>query len=363
MSFRAHSSTLRTSIKASERSLKRNRPSQRSCTRSVTLEASPTTRNNAPHGSLAIEAAPIPFLSPLIRIDEIGVNDEGITEPHFHSRVAIDFGTTYTAAAFIVDKIIIPVESWPMNPLPDAPGKQIPSVLLYPEHAEEPIDCNDAEPSHHSHGLQEEESEIVGGFDISIFGRLTVPREYKHGYEAEHHLQLPISFRERYPTSGHIQGMKLLLDNSAYTQNSRDQLYETVENLKKKGQIQDAEDVIKDFLIPLFSTIQIEMEMQGVKDTSNGTVLSPLRISLRSKHRRYANCLPVEVIITVPACWTPKACSIMAKAVREAMKTANFFLRQRRDVPHLFMVNEAEAAATYIINSGGHHVKVILCMF
>lgn len=57
----------------------------------------------------------------------------------------------------------------------------------------------------------------------------------------------------------------------------------------------------------------------------------------------------VEPIICVPAMWQPKACRIMIKAVAEAMRGAGLFAAHHKQDPDFFIVSEAEAASTLVL--------------
>lgn len=83
--------------------------------------------------------------------------------------------------------------------------------------------------------------------------------------------------------------------------------------------------------------------------------LFPLIFYLRTDSFRFA----VEVVICVPICWTASANAIMCNCVLQAMKRARFGFKDDNSVPGLFMVNEAEAAATFALRAGLHSLKVL----
>lgn len=57
----------------------------------------------------------------------------------------------------------------------------------------------------------------------------------------------------------------------------------------------------------------------------------------------------------MPVCWDTKANVIMTKCLKKAMTRAKFGTSNDSS---LFMVNEAEAAAVYMLSSGLHEVEV-----
>ena len=67
----------------------------------------------------------------------------------------------------------------------------------------------------------------------------------------------------------------------------------------------------------------------------------------------------MEVVFCVPICWSPSANAAMENCVREAMYKAEFGVSNRNTVPKLFMVNEAEAAATFTLMANTHTLKVM----
>ena len=66
---------------------------------------------------------------------------------------------------------------------------------------------------------------------------------------------------------------------------------------------------------------------------------------------------PVELSFTVPVCWTAKANSVMSSCLQEAMRQTQFGI-DKQDICNIFMVNEAEAAATYALSCLKHKLRV-----
>lgn len=60
----------------------------------------------------------------------------------------------------------------------------------------------------------------------------------------------------------------------------------------------------------------------------------------------------------MPASWSPKANLTMNAAFSDAANRAGFATPDRK-MPTIFMVNEAEAAATHALKDGGHDLKVL----
>ena len=71
-----------------------------------------------------------------------------------------------------------------------------------------------------------------------------------------------------------------------------------------------------------------------------------------------ANVLLVEVTFAVPVSWTAGNNAIMTQCVIDAMTRAELGVTQGSPTPNLFMVNEAEAAAIYALDSGLHYLNV-----
>jgi hypothetical protein len=59
----------------------------------------------------------------------------------------------------------------------------------------------------------------------------------------------------------------------------------------------------------------------------------------------------VELIFSVPVCWTTRSNAIMSGCIEAAMREAQFGVSKDGDVGSLFMVNEAEAGASHALAS------------
>ncbi|KAF2178399.1 hypothetical protein K469DRAFT_731829 [Zopfia rhizophila CBS 207.26] len=224
--------------------------------------------------------------------------------PQHDFKVAIDFGTTFTTIAFVKQRSsedqlrILTVENFPKDPAPSQLGKQVPTESWYP---------------------------IRPG---------KICQGYLHGYEVYEQCRIPDS-RVQYPSNSRVARMKLLLDNSPLTRKLRSGLEGTLQELKDNNLIKKDEDVIRDFLTVLLLHTRSELERK------HG--LTP-----KSK---------VEIVICVPICWNTQANGTMCNLVTDAMQKAGFAVTNSGRVSNLFMVNEAEAAATYALSAGHHDIR------
>jgi hypothetical protein len=69
----------------------------------------------------------------------------------------------------------------------------------------------------------------------------------------------------------------------------------------------------------------------------------------------------VKLTLAVPVCWSARANAIMSSCLQSAMKTTRFGTDGVSN-PLLFMVNEAEAAATYALVSAKAGLDVSFCV-
>ncbi|KAF2116330.1 hypothetical protein BDV96DRAFT_645660 [Lophiotrema nucula] len=225
-------------------------------------------------------------------------------------RVGLDFGTTMTTVAYADTSLadlqdqVHTIHRWPGNPWSGVTrtSLQVPSEAAYP--TKEFVAASRLNP--HSYN-----DKVCPG--------------YKHGYEVQTDLGTAYLDQE---SEGYIriERPKNLLDKSSMTAQTRRRLEKKLQVLGKS-----AEDVITDYLTVIFEHAKNEMldREQGFTPHSE-----------------------VEVVFGVPISWLPRANAIMAQCVLDAMHKAEFAIPKDGSPPKLFMVNEAEAAATWALRGG-----------
>ncbi|CAN9187548.1 unnamed protein product [Alternaria alternata] len=210
------------------------------------------------------------------------------TEPDY--RVALDFGTTYTSIAFVRkgEREINTIDQW------------------------------DGDRCHHSNGRQVPTESVYR------------PASRLHGYEAQRWLE------ESQPDDAviaHIKRMKLLLDDTGcvWTQDAKSEVAKGIQKLQAHHLIDSEQDIIRHILKYYFRHIKRTLEMaEGFHDGNS-----------------------VELTFSVPVCWSTMANAKMSKCIETAMRESGFGVihDQRGSSVNLFMVNEAEAGASYALDS------------
>ncbi|KAH8730709.1 hypothetical protein GQ44DRAFT_417296 [Phaeosphaeriaceae sp. PMI808] len=227
----------------------------------------------------------------------------------FDFYVAIDFGTTFTAIAFskgdAAGHDISTVDEFSGDNFPALRDTEVPTEILFtiPKTGERPTKRRrlDREPN-------------------VLFAR-----------EIAQYFKFPLTHPKRadHKDAIRIEKSKLLLYESS---NAFDfpvhhkKLVTKVESLQKNGLYLQNEDIIVKLLTYFLNCTKIFLEQHhGFKENST-----------------------VEVTIAVPICWTEKANNTMNACLQAAMKEVRFGTNGT-DRAHTFMINEAEAAATYVV--------------
>jgi hypothetical protein len=247
-------------------------------------------------------------------------------------RLAIDFGTTNTSIAVAVgteiseipDDVLQSIGGFPGDRALDQKDTQVPTEIAY---------------------LSAENDNSVP---------LDAKRNVLYGYMVKRTWDLPegdidkVGFHQEH----RVCKMKLLLDPSTYTTGLRGALQRTLSELKDRALIQKNEDVITHLLKCFLQHTKHVLERDyGLSKRDTGMYNSP-------EHPPF-NILTssVELTFTVPVCWSAKANSIMSNCLQQAMRQTQFGVDEQ-SICNIFMVNEAEAAATYAISSLKQRLRV-----
>ncbi|KAH6842480.1 hypothetical protein B0I37DRAFT_382023 [Chaetomium sp. MPI-CAGE-AT-0009] len=272
--------------------------------------------------------------------------------------MAVDFGTTYSAIAYValqggpreVADFLDPtrirtIQNYPddatFGGLDDEMRSEVPTEVIYP------LDRNFREKEGLVAGARENQQEdvpepAVSEFEadpdnpLTIFGgqyaydtdQMSVDEatSFRWGYGA--HEVWGRSATHTNPKNKPLARFKLLLDSSERTEAVRNELSVTLQELKRKRIIKDPRDVIADFLTCLLRHAKAELEDAGFDDSYQ-----------------------LETILCVPAIWSQKACRDMQTAMAIAMGQAGFpgVDVQNNNIDNLFIVSEPEAAAAFVL--------------
>jgi hypothetical protein len=247
-------------------------------------------------------------------------------------RLAIDFGTTNTSIAVAVgteiseipDDVLQSIGGFPGDRALDQKDTQVPTEIAYLSAENDKSVPLDAKRS------------VLYGYMVKRTWDLPEGDIDKAGFHQEHR----------------VNKMKLLLDPSTYTTDLRGALQRTLSELKERSLIQKHEDVITDLLKCFLQHTKHVLERDyGLLKRDTGMYNSP------------EHCLfnpltsSVELTFTVPVCWSAKANSVMSNCLQQAMRQTHFGVDEQ-SICNIFMVNEAEAAATYAISSLKHRLRV-----
>ncbi|KAK4240612.1 hypothetical protein C8A03DRAFT_13115 [Achaetomium macrosporum] len=272
--------------------------------------------------------------------------------------MAVDFGTTYSAIAYVAleegesagyldPARIRTIQNYPddatFGSLDDEMRSEVPTEVIYP------LDRDFRKREGLVAGRKEDqpgdvpptgtvEPEALGGPGnrLAIFGpqcnydpdQMSIDERtsFRWGYGA--HELWGMSATHADPKNKPLGRFKLLLDNSPRTQAIRDELNETLHELKRKRIIKDPHDVIADFLTCLLRHAKSELESAGFDDSYR-----------------------LETVLCVPAIWSQKACRDMQTAMAKAMGQAGFqgVDVENNSIENLFIVSEPEAAAAFVL--------------
>ncbi|CZR66777.1 related to hsp70 protein [Phialocephala subalpina] len=274
--------------------------------------------------------------------EEMQVDSEDIpaTEPRYI--IATDFGTTFSAVAYIrrtdgrpsKSRMITNYNEDPIA-LNGHPNPQVPTESCYivedqdddssyaPAPAEEPKD-EVMEDIYDDHDSEDDSTPTERGDDDDD---MELDEEYPAlywGYEIQAMMNRCSETERR--NFKRIARSKLLLDKNERTQQIRDDLEPILRKLKQsknrgKKMINRNEDVIAHYLVHLFRHTKEQLEKQGISGDS-----------------------VFEHVLCVPAIWDTDACIEMQNAVSTAVKETGF-----GSMNEFFLVSEPEAAAAYVL--------------
>lgn len=279
-----------------------------------------------------------------------------------HSRrliVAVDFGTTYSAVSYAaleegesgryleldrIHSIQNFPDDWNFGGSGDRMKSEVPTEVIYPldRHFREKEDLDAV-------GEEEEQDRPVidvqrtgegvgfnGGGKLAIFGQrddgdadqmsIDESSSFRWGYGVHEAWGLPATHSD--PKNQALSRFKLLLDSSPTTENIREHLSPTLDDLKRKRIISNPHHVIVDFLTCLLRHTKSELKLAGFDESYR-----------------------MEMVLCVPAIWSQKACRDMQTAMAKAMERARFegVDVQNNSIENLFIVSEPEAAAAYVL--------------
>lgn len=131
-----------------------------------------------------------------------------------------------------------------------------------------------------------------------------------------------------------ISHSKVLLDATQETSTIRNTLRRVLKKLKKSGAIKKDEDIITDYLTQLF--LHTKEQLTTLHGFSSASAL--------------------EHVLSVPSIWSPKDCRIMQASIEIAIQNSGLGTME-----NLFLVSEAEAGATFVLNrSGKVNVRIFM---
>ncbi|KAF2178402.1 hypothetical protein K469DRAFT_695689 [Zopfia rhizophila CBS 207.26] len=263
-------------------------------------------------------------------------------------KIAVDFGATFTTVAFAKPKerngdetpALYVIDNFPSDPYPDVPNKAgVPTQSWYPPRGRRAT----RQEKPQTPSLEVEEERRTDKIDDSIFQRGDtianfndkVCPGYRSGWEIqEMYKSHDPSVRDAIK-GGLVTWLKLQLDSRSLTKELRNELNDVLQNLKDMKLIEKTEDVIRDFLTAILSHTKEELEhSHGLTDHSK-----------------------IEFIFCVPVAWRTRSRAIMGKAFIEALDKAGFKATNANGRHNVFMVNEAEAAATYALTDRMHELR------
>jgi hypothetical protein len=270
--------------------------------------------------------------------------------------IGVDYGTTFSAVSYVIvepdSHRRIPARSRIYN-IRDFPGDprhfhstktQVPSEIWYMDKPRKrrgrpprAVMLSNPNPSYHADQLFEMDDEDSDVSNDHIQSSYTANNAKSHstkgywGFEVQKALGDPNSGAKPEETIRRcVRQAKLLLDNSEATESARQDLTQTLQQLKEQKLIKRDEDVITDFL----------------------THLSHVKSQLEERHSLSDDC-DVEFVLCVPPVWTTEASTTMTRAMSTAAHDVGFKTSRIGTIEDFFIVSEPEAAATYFIDQAG----------
>jgi hypothetical protein len=264
-----------------------------------------------------------------------------------HLIIAIDYGTTFSSVAFALLERkgqeasmsqIKTIRKYPGDRTP-TPINEVPTEIWYPN-PEAPDDDPWNDSNFLSNGLFDSDDEDDQSHADPTRAHASVAQPFREntrwGYGVREGLRFPDS--PAYAGQGNfpITLAKLLLDRSPNTRTLRKNLRQTLRGLKKCNIIQKDEDVIADFLTCLFKFAKETLEQQFflIDDPT------------------------IELVLCVPAIWTPRARRKMHQAMAIAVDRAVLGRTRNNCIEDLFIVSEPEAAAAFVLH-GNYEIEVL----
>ncbi|SPO06110.1 related to hsp70 protein [Cephalotrichum gorgonifer] len=280
-----------------------------------------------------------------------------------HGRIiiAVDFGTTYSAVSYVkleagesIDDVSLDrvrsiadfPDDWNTGISGDRMQSEVPTEVMYP------LDRHFRDKEWSDHQWRPREHDVADGamshadpdaFEYDIFGSTAPDDDDDDTMEGVVFTDEPASYRWGYgvhevrtrlatysnPQNRPLYRFKLLLDTSPMTAGIRDDLRETLDELRRTKIIKHDHDVIEDFLTSLLRHTKAQLEEEITYDETYRT----------------------EVVISVPTIWTQRACRVMQTAMGKAIQRAAFkgVDVQNSSIKNLFIVSEPEAAAAYVL--------------
>ncbi|KAI4658178.1 uncharacterized protein J4E79_007160 [Alternaria viburni] len=268
------------------------------------------------HFALRVEALQDSITLPPSGIALPGTTAQRVTAPDY--RIALDFGTTYTTIAFAKkgepQASIHTIDGFLEDRCLSLNGRQVPTESVYIR-----------VPSKSATSLTKHR-------------RKTSPVRFRrlHGWEAQRWLETPQPNEE---LIAHIRRMKLLLDNGTWTQDAKSDAQKQVARLKAHRLVHSERDIIQHIL---------KYYLEHIRKTL-------------ARDYGFDNRSSVELTFCVPVCWTSMANAVMSDCIETAMRDSAFGLDRDESGDYsvnLFMVNEAEAGASYALASNASHATI-----
>ena len=281
------------------------------------------------------KTSPIPCSSPLASRSEV--------EPELFAqdseddlKLAVDFGATFTIVAFCKPKEaefrgrpqfhVLRNYAFDPMPIPGDSEKGVPSESYYPPNSIAPDRQTQANGS----------IEIVSddSTDLPTLISQTVRPGYLWGNEIDEELRAAGTARYEQMSKHRIQGMKLMLDKRRVTKRWKHKTRKVIGTLQTQNDkiFKKELDVICDFLT---------------------AVLIHARLELEADYSLHANS-QVEYIFTIPPSFEGRS---METAFMEALKRSGLPVAPVTRRHKIFVVDEAEASASYVI----HDQQVQVC--
>lgn len=172
--------------------------------------------------------------------------------------LSLDFGTTRTSVAASkpgLDEIIL-IQNFPDDPSLDCYGNPIPSESCYRK----------LRPG------QTNRRRETGARLRKTASRDSANDDPLHGFQVQNFLRRSKGRRSSYETVIPVRHMKLLLYKNKHGEALKEELRETLRQLKDHGFIEKDEDVICNYLTSIFGHCKSELQRIGwLKDNTNGT--------------------------------------------------------------------------------------------